>query len=125
MHMVMGNIMGEGSAAAQTNVALKYTAGWGNDWLRHGLEHLSGDEIVHVNFGKRWGKHLALADSDRYWEEGKRQAHVAVAAIEVVRQDFGYTVDPGRQCERVDREFDALLQGQPATAVEPVDRDAY
>src|SRR5438105_1743674 len=46
MHMVMANIMGEGSAAAQTNDALGYTAEWGNDWLRQGLEHLSGDEVV-------------------------------------------------------------------------------
>jgi hypothetical protein len=116
MHMVMGNIMGEGSAAAATNEALKYSAGWGNDWLQHGLEHLSGDEVLHVNFGKRWGRELSLADPDRFWEAGKRHAHTAIVAIEAARQVFGYASDPTRQCERVDREFEALLRPGAAPA---------
>ena len=116
MHMVMGNIMGEGSAAAATNEALKYTAAWGNAWLLHGLEHLSGDEVLHVHFGKRWGKQLATADPSRFWKDGKIHAHAAVTAIEAARQTFGYSIDPNRQCERVDREFEALLQPGSAPA---------
>lgn len=117
MHMVLGNVMGEGSAAAATNDALKYTVDWGNDWLRHGLEHLSADEVVHVNFGKRWGQQLSHADRERYWHDGKAQAHAAVAAMEAARAAFGYQPNPQRQVARADREFDALLGKQADTAM--------
>ena len=58
--MVLGNIMGEGGAAAATNDALEKTADWGNNWLRRGLEHLSADEVVHINFGKKWARRCLL-----------------------------------------------------------------
>lgn len=117
MHMVMGNIMGEGSAAAQTNDALRASDGWGNAWLTHGLEHLSGDEVVHVGFGKQWGRQLSAADHERFWAQGKGHAHAAVEAIEAARATFGYAAKPGAQHERVDREFQALLARERGGAV--------
>jgi len=126
MHMVMGNIMGEGSVAAQTNEALKYTVDWGNDWLSHGLEHLSGDEVVHVNFGKRWGQQLSRTDRLQYWELGKARAYDTVAAVVAVQQAFGLNPDAQKQLARVDREFDAFVSRQPVAEISsPGDRGEY
>jgi uncharacterized ferritin-like protein (DUF455 family) len=108
MHMVMGNIVGEGSAAAQTNDALDYTAEWGNDWLRQGLEHLSGDEVVHINFGKVWGRRLSALDRARFWEAGRVHAHDAAAAIVAAQRAFGLDPSLESQIARIDREFTAL-----------------
>ena len=108
MHMVMGNIMGEGSAAAQTNDALGYTVDWSNDWLRHGLEHLSGDEVVHINFGKTWGKRLSDADRARYRDDGRAHAHAAAEAINSAQRAYGLDASLQAQLDRIDREFAAL-----------------
>jgi hypothetical protein len=108
MHMVMGNIMGEGSAAAQTNDALDYTAEWGNDWLRQGLEHLSADEVVHIGFGKVWGRRLSALDHARCWEDGRAHAHDAAAAIVMAQRAFGLDSSLEHQIARIDREFASL-----------------
>jgi hypothetical protein len=115
-HMVMGNLMGEGSAAAQTNDALSYTADWSNDWLRRGLEHLAADEVVHVNFGKIWGRRLSLADRVGNWEQGKAHALAAAAAIQEAQRAFGLVVDPTKQTDRIEREFAALARERAAPA---------
>lgn len=123
MHMVMGNIMGEGSAAAQTNDALDYTTDWDNDWLRHGLEHLSGDEVVHVNFGKVWGRRLIEHDPERYGRQGLEHARAAAAAINEAQRAFGLDADLARSIERIEREFAALTRGKEASD-RPVDEAA-
>jgi hypothetical protein len=120
MHMVMGNIMGEGSAAAQTNDALDYTAGWGNSWLRQGLEHLSGDEVVHINFGKVWGRRLSTLDRSRYWEGGKAHAHEAATAIVAAQRAFGLDVSLESQIARIDREFTSLDRAPEAPDQAPL-----
>lgn len=107
-HMVMGNIMGEGSAAAQTNDALDYTVDWANDRLRHGLEHLSGDEVVHVNSGKVWGRRLRATDPERYWARGKEHAYAAASAIFEAQRAFGLSPDLEKQTARIEREFAAF-----------------
>ena len=83
----MGNIIGEGSAAAETNEALRFTRDWANDWLRQGLEHLSGDEVVHINFGKTWARQLSQADPQRYWVEGQSFAYAGQSALETAKRD--------------------------------------
>ncbi|HEX4214978.1 MAG TPA: ferritin-like domain-containing protein [Candidatus Dormibacteraeota bacterium] len=115
-HMIMGNIMGEGAAAAQTNEALRYTSGWGNAWLTHGLEHLSGDETVHVSFGKDWGTRLSQLDPAAYWEEGRSSAHDAAKAVTDAQAAFGMEPDRDALLTRVDREFAALVRDRSAAA---------
>jgi uncharacterized ferritin-like protein (DUF455 family) len=118
-HMIMGNIMGEGSAAASTNDALRFTKSWGNEWLRQGLEHLSGDEVVHINFGKNWARQLSREDRTRYWEEGKTCALAAQNAIEEHQRAFGLEPDGIARVARIEREFTALLsEADEATSAE-------
>lgn len=110
-HMVLGNIMGEGGAAAATNDALEKTVDWGNDWLRRGLEHLSADEVVHINFGKKWGKALSAADPQRHWQEGLNRAIAAQEAMWAAQEGWGARLSADareRQLQRIRREFEAL-----------------
>jgi hypothetical protein len=107
-HMVLGNIMGEGSAAAQTNAALRDTAEWGNDWLRRGLEHLSADEVLHITFGKKWGRALSAADPQRYWDDGLRKAELSLHAMEQAMKAWGAEPSVNERMARVEREFAAL-----------------
>ncbi|MGH2561067.1 MAG: DUF455 family protein [Thermomicrobiales bacterium] len=109
-HLVTGNIIGEGSAAAETNEALRLTRGWDNDWLRHGLEHLSGDEVVHISFGKKWARMLIQEDHVRYWEEGKAKAIAGQRALEETKRAFGFVPNSIAGPERIEREFLALLK---------------
>ncbi len=109
-HLVMGNIIGEGGAAAETNDALRFTREWANDWLRRGLEHLSGDEVVHINFGKTWSRQLSQADPQRYWVEGKSFAYAGQSALETAKRDAGFIPNGVAGVQRIDREFAALLE---------------
>ncbi|MGH2533242.1 MAG: ferritin-like domain-containing protein [Thermomicrobiales bacterium] len=108
-HLVTGNIIGEGSAAAETNDALRLTRGWDNDWLRQGLEHLSGDEVVHINFGKKWSRLLVQEDHARYWEAGKAKALAGQRALEATKRAYGFIPDGIAGPARIEREFAALL----------------
>jgi hypothetical protein len=119
-HLVIGNIIGEGGAAAETNDALRFTRGWANQWLRQGLEHLSGDEVVHINFGKTWSRRLTEADPQRYWEEGKSSALTMQQIMEAAQSAAGFppTGLAGTQPQRIEREFAALLESGDTT-IEP------
>lgn len=109
-HLVTGNIIGEGSAAAETNEALRHTRGWANDWLRQGLEHLSGDEVVHINFGKSWARRLAQADVAHYWEEGLASALAGQNALETTKRAAGFIPNGLAGRQRIEREFAALRE---------------
>ena len=119
-HLVIGNIVGEGGAAAETNEALRFTRDWANQWLRHGLEHLSGDEVVHINFGKTWAGQLSQADPRRYWEEGKSFALTMQQVMEAAQSAAGFPATglAGTQPQRIEREFAALLESGDAV-IEP------
>jgi hypothetical protein len=124
-HLVLGNIIGESGAAAQTNEALRYTEGWANDWLRRGLEHLSADEVVHIGFGKKWGISLTADDVQRYWHDGKQQAEIALQTMHAAEEAWGGTPDRTAAHSRMEREFAALLtrkgSGKPALEQNPAD----
>jgi hypothetical protein len=107
-HLVMGNIIGEGSAAAETNEALRFTRDWANQWLRQGLEHLSGDEVVHINFGKTWSRQLVSSDL-AYWEEGMAKALAGQKALETTKRAAGFIPGGKSGPARIEREFAALL----------------
>jgi hypothetical protein len=108
-HLVIGNIINEGGAATWTHSMLDFTAGWGNDWLRSGLEHLAADEAVHIHFGKKWGRALSAADPQAYWYEGLRMAGQMLDRMsELSRQWGGAAIDDAYR-QRVAHEF-ALLR---------------
>lgn len=109
-HLVMGNIIGEGSAAAETNEALRFTRSWANQWLRQGLEHLSGDEVVHINFGKTWARQLVRSDAKRYWEDGKSSALSGQKYMETSKRAAGFVPNGVAGPLRIEREFAALLE---------------
>ena len=109
-HLVMGNIIGEGSAAAETNEALRFTRNWANEWLRQGLEHLSGDEVVYINFGKTWARQLVKSDPAHYWETGKTSALAGQKALETAKRAAGFIPGGSSGPARIEREFAALLE---------------
>jgi hypothetical protein len=108
-HLVTGNIIGEGSAAAETNKALRSTRSWANQWLREGLEHLSGDEVVHINFGKTWARHLVRSDHQRFWDDGIASALAGQEALETTKRAAGFVPNGVAGPLRIQREFAALL----------------
>jgi hypothetical protein len=116
-HLVTGNIIGEGSAAAETNEALRFTRDWANQWLRQGLEHLSGDEVVHINFGKSWARQLVKSDP-AYWDEGKASALAGQQALETTKRAAGFVPNGVAGQARIEREFAALLEGSHTPSLE-------
>ena len=114
-HLVIGNIINEGGAAAWTNEMLDFTAGWGNAWLRSGLEHLSADEVVHSHFGKKWGRALSAADPERYWHEGRCMADRMLDRMSDLNVQWGGAPIADAYRQRVMHEFQLL---RPDTADE-------
>lgn len=109
-HLVTGNIIGEGSAAAETNEALRFTREWANQWLREGLEHLSGDEVVHINFGKTWARQLVQTDDRRYGQEGLAAALAGQRLLEATKRAAGFVPNGVAGPARIEREFAALRE---------------
>ncbi len=108
-HLVTGNIIDEGNAAAEANEALRLTRDWANQWRRQGLEHLSGDEVVHINFGKSWARQLVQADPVYYWEKGKAKALAGQVALAATKRAAGFVSNGNSGPARIGREFAELL----------------
>jgi hypothetical protein len=65
VRLVRDNIVGEGNAAARSQLWLKLCASWLPTPVRRGIEHLAGDERVHIGFGNDWTDRLTHGDSAR------------------------------------------------------------
>ena len=65
VRLVRDNIVGEGNAAARSQLWLKLCASWLPTPVRQGIEHLAGDERVHIGFGNDWTDRLTQGDSAR------------------------------------------------------------
>lgn len=114
-HLIIGNIINEGGAATWTNEMLDFTGGWGNSWLRSGLEHLAGDEVLHIHFGKKWSRALSAADPEKYWHGGLRHADAIMDRQAELTTAWGGTPVAQSYRDRVHREFDLVRSGAPDT----------
>jgi len=65
VRLVRDNIVGEGNAAARSQLWLKLCASWLPTPVLQGIEHLAGDERVHIGFGNDWTDRLTQGDSAR------------------------------------------------------------
>jgi hypothetical protein len=65
VRLVRDNIVGEGNAAARSQLWLKLCASWLPKPVLQGIEHLAGDERVHIAFGNDWTDRLTQGDSTR------------------------------------------------------------
>lgn len=65
VRLVRDNIVGEGNAAARSHLWLKHCASWLPTAARQGIEHLAGDERVHIGFGNDWTERLTTGDQQR------------------------------------------------------------
>jgi hypothetical protein len=65
VRLVRDNIVGEGNAAARSQLWLKLCSHWLPTPVLQGIEHLAGDERVHIGFGNDWTERLTNGDSAR------------------------------------------------------------
>ncbi|MSP12364.1 MAG: ferritin-like domain-containing protein [Chloroflexi bacterium] len=107
-HLVIGNIIGEAGASALTYDALEYSQGWGNDWLRRGLEHLGADEVVHIGFGRKWARHLIHTDREAYGAAGLAKAKTMVDIMDSARVAKGFPTSTPADWQQVEQVFARL-----------------
>lgn len=98
VRLVRDNIVGEGNAAARSHLWLKHCSSWLPDSVRHGIEHLAGDERVHIGFGNDWTERLTAGDT-------ARRAKI-VKAVEQQIVDWFSPQDYEKWCMKIRQRYD-------------------
>jgi hypothetical protein len=69
--------------------------------------------VVHINFGKTWGRALSAADPEKYWVEGRRMADRMLDRMSELSIEWGGSGIEDAYRQRVYREFESLRPNVP------------